>query len=74
MLTKHISLKLGKVLASSEWWSLILMHLFWGAQKLTGENLKLAWAEFSTLSKSVLMMSVYFFTRMHAHVENLAQV
>jgi hypothetical protein len=30
-----------------------LMHenaLDWGARKLTGENLKLVWAEFSTLS------------------------
>ncbi len=29
-----------------------------GAQKLTGENLKVAWAEFSTLSMPVFAMSV----------------
>jgi hypothetical protein len=29
-----------------------------GARKLTGENLKLVWAEFSTLSKAVLMMII----------------
>ncbi len=33
-----------------------------GAPKLTGENLKLVWAEFSTLSQAVLMMSIYLFT------------
>jgi hypothetical protein len=26
----------------------ILLSLSWGAQKLTGENLKVVWAEFST--------------------------
>ncbi len=38
-----------------------------GARKLTGENLKLVWAEFSTSSSTVLMMSIYLFTWMHAH-------
>ncbi len=33
-----------------------------GARKLTGDNLKLVWAEFSTLSQAVLMMSIYLFT------------
>ncbi len=31
-------------------------ELFWGAKKLTGENLKLFWAEFSTISSAVLKM------------------
>ncbi len=38
-----------------------------GARKLTGENLKLVWAEFSTLSQAVLVMSIYLFTWTHAH-------
>jgi hypothetical protein len=39
-----------------------------GARKLMGENLKLVWAEFSALSWAVLMMSIYLFTWMHAHI------
>jgi hypothetical protein len=39
-----------------------------GAQKLTGENLKLVWAEFSTLSWAVLIMCMYLSTWMHAHI------
>ncbi len=31
-------------------------ELFRGAQKPTGENLKLVWAEFSTISQAVLKM------------------
>ncbi len=30
--------------------ALVVVELFRGAQKLTGENLKLVWAEFSTIS------------------------
>jgi hypothetical protein len=33
-----------------------------------GENLKLVWAEFSTLSFAVLMMCVYLAMRMHVHI------
>jgi hypothetical protein len=39
-----------------------------GAQKLTGENLKLVWAEFSTVSKAVLMMYIYLSMWMHAYI------
>jgi hypothetical protein len=39
-----------------------LLQINRGARKLTGENLKLVWAEFSTLSQAVLMMSIYLFT------------
>ncbi len=35
----HFFMRLTKLLVS-----------IWGAQKLTGENLKVVWAEFSTLS------------------------
>ncbi len=43
-------------------WMLGTNTLARGARKLTGENLKLVWAEFSTLSQAVLMMSIYLFT------------
>jgi hypothetical protein len=39
-----------------------------GARELTGEKQKLVWAEFSTLSLAVLMISTYLFTWMHAHI------
>jgi hypothetical protein len=39
-----------------------------GARKLTGDNLKPVWAEFSTISQAVLMMCTYSSTRTHAHV------
>jgi hypothetical protein len=32
-------------------------EIMWGAQKLMGDNLKVVWAEFSTLSLAVLIMS-----------------
>ncbi len=32
-------------------------EIMWGAQKLTGDNLKVVWAEFSTLSLAVLITS-----------------
>ncbi len=31
---------------------------YWGEPKLAGENLKVAWAEFSTLSQVVIVISV----------------
>ncbi len=39
-----------------------------GAGKLMGENLKLVWAEFLTLSYSVSMMCMYLSTWIHAHI------
>jgi hypothetical protein len=39
-----------------------LVHLDRGACKLTRDNLKLVWAEFSALSSAVLMKSLYSFT------------
>jgi hypothetical protein len=39
-----------------------------GVLELTGENLKLVWAEFSTLSQAVLMMCVYISMRTHTHI------
>ncbi len=43
----------------SYWWSKLLSHTR-GARKLTGENLKVVWAEFSTLSLAILLcMQLY---------------
>jgi hypothetical protein len=40
----------------------------WGAQKQTGDSLKLVQAEFSFISWAVSMMCMYLFTWMHAHI------
>jgi hypothetical protein len=36
---------------------------YWGEPKLAGENLKVVWAEFSTLSQVVFVISVTVFHR-----------
>ncbi len=42
----------------------------WGAEKLTGENLKVVWAEFSTLSLVVFIMNVISLSRhVRPHLE-----
>ncbi len=46
----------------STWRSIVQsppLQLGRGAQKLMGENLKLVWAEFSTISQAVLPMCMY---------------
>ncbi len=51
-------------------------ELFWGAQKLMEENLKLVWAEFSTISMAVLKicMKLVCGRTPTTIVENSAQV
>jgi hypothetical protein len=47
------------------------------AKKLTGEKLKVVWAEFSTLSQAVFVMSVnawHIQARSHLELKNSAQV
>ncbi len=45
-----------------------------GAQKITGDGLKLVWAEFSTLSQAVFVISVIaWHTLAHPHLELKAQ-
>jgi hypothetical protein len=39
-----------------------------GAQKLMVEDVKLVWAEFSTISLAVLMMCLYLCIWTHAHI------
>jgi hypothetical protein len=39
-----------------------------GVRKLMGENLKLVWPEFSTISSTVLMMCINSSIWMHAHI------
>jgi hypothetical protein len=39
-----------------------------GAQKLTGENLKIVWAEFFTLSLAVLLLCKKCMLYTHAHI------
>ncbi len=60
----------GQNKQQSECIKTVSKHLFKcdrGARKLTGENLKLVWAEFSTLSQAVLVMSIFIFKCMNAH-------
>jgi hypothetical protein len=46
------------------------MSLGWGAQKLTRDNLKVIWVEFSTLSVAVFVMSVIEWHRQaHPHLK-----
>ncbi len=47
--------------------------LHWGARKLMGENLKLVWAEFSTISLAVLMMCMYSSKWMHDHTSHKSE-
>ncbi len=50
----------------------MLQNVIEGMQKLKGENLKVVWTEFSTLSLAVLVMSVtarYRQTRSHLKLE-----
>jgi hypothetical protein len=39
-----------------------------GAQKLTGENPKVVWAEFSTLSLAVLLLRKKYMLHTHDHI------
>jgi hypothetical protein len=39
-----------------------------GSAKVTGYNLNLVWAEFSTISNAVLMMCMYLSMWLHAYI------
>jgi hypothetical protein len=47
-------------------WQFFLVKM--GSAKANGDNLKLVWAEFSTLSWAVSMMCMHLSKWMHAHI------